>query len=294
MKQLWLLLTIGTLSLQAQDLHYSSSGSGESLVLIHGFAADSSVWNAIIPVLSETYHVISLDLRGHGSSPKPATGYTLAEFAEDIHTLITNLGIEDPLLVGWSLGGYIAQYYALNYPVKKMILVATSPAWVPENGFPFGSSKEEHQAGYDKLCTDPAAYYEECINANFTEHCSEYPVEDLKAGLRRVLYANDPAALAQIVSYFTKKPLSLVSALPTLAVPTLIVSGSKDPVSPPALGKCMKDMMPHATWYTIECAGHLLIQTHAKLFTQVILNYLHNRALPEGVCIKLLPEIKLI
>ena len=99
------------------NIHYQTSGTGAAVILVHAFTANAAFWYlTIAPWLARDFHVITYDLRGHGKSDMPPQGYTSAEMAEDLHGLITHLGLAGAHLVGHSFGGEIALQYASSYP----------------------------------------------------------------------------------------------------------------------------------------------------------------------------------
>ena len=112
------------------SLYYEVSGTGQPVVLIHGLGSSTRDWEAQVPELSQTYQVITFDLRGHGRSDKPAGPYQISEFAADLAGLLKALGIPSAHIAGVSLGGTVAFQFALDYPalVRSLILVNTGPA----------------------------------------------------------------------------------------------------------------------------------------------------------------------
>jgi pimeloyl-ACP methyl ester carboxylesterase len=96
-------------------LHYVRAGSGEPVVLLHGWPQNSSTWRRVIPALAERYTVIAPDLRGFGLSSKPACGYDTDNVADDVHELVTGLGFERIRLVGHDWGGAAAYSYAAQF-----------------------------------------------------------------------------------------------------------------------------------------------------------------------------------
>ena len=106
-------------------LHYLQAGSGEPIVLLHGFAETSHMWLPLIKELAKNHTVIAPDLRGYGSSSAPAEGYTKAAMARDVRTLVTQLGHKSIELVGHDIGLMVAYAYAAQYPteVKRIVLM---------------------------------------------------------------------------------------------------------------------------------------------------------------------------
>ena len=106
-------------------MHYLQAGSGEPVVLLHGFGQTSHMWRPLIKELAKNHTVIAPDLRGYGSSTAPADGYTKAAMARDIHALVTRLGHKGIELVGHDIGLMVAYAYAAQYPteVKRIVLM---------------------------------------------------------------------------------------------------------------------------------------------------------------------------
>ena len=107
-------------------LHYLIAGTGDPVVLLHGYAETSHMWRPLIAELSNTHTVIAPDLRGAGqSSSTPAAGYTKAEMAQDIHALTRKLGYEHIRIVGHDIGLMVAYAYAAQYPaeVDRIVLM---------------------------------------------------------------------------------------------------------------------------------------------------------------------------
>jgi pimeloyl-ACP methyl ester carboxylesterase len=118
------------------NIHYVIGGTGEPLVLIHGFGQNWYMWNRLLPELSKHFTVITPDLRGVGESGKPTGGYDKKTMATDIHELIKKLGYHSINLVGHDIGLMVAYAYAAQYgnEVKKAafldaLLPGIEPVW---------------------------------------------------------------------------------------------------------------------------------------------------------------------
>lgn len=106
-------------------MHYVRGGSGEPLVLLHGFPQDWSMWAKVMPSLAERYTVIAPDLRGAGRSEAPPSGYDKATLARDIRGLVEQLQLPPINLVGHDIGLMVAYDYAASYPqdVRRLVLL---------------------------------------------------------------------------------------------------------------------------------------------------------------------------
>ena len=104
-------------------LHYFIGGKGSPVVLLHGYAQTSHMWNPVMPLLAKTHTVIVTDLRGAGDSSKPESGYDKKNMAVDIHDLVKSLGFNRASVVGHDIGLMVAYAYAAQFPQETDRLV---------------------------------------------------------------------------------------------------------------------------------------------------------------------------
>ena len=110
--------------------YFEDNGSGDALVLVCGLSADLQVWRFQVAELSKTFRVICYDNRGAGRSAAPDEPYTIGQMAGDLAALLDHLNVRKARILGWSMGGVIAQSYALARPdrVEQLLLLGTFPA----------------------------------------------------------------------------------------------------------------------------------------------------------------------
>jgi pimeloyl-ACP methyl ester carboxylesterase len=104
-------------------IHYRVGGSGPAVVLLHGYAETSHMWNPLMPLLAKTHTVIVPDMRGAGGSAKPEGGYDKKNMAVDIHALVKSLGINSVAIVGHDIGLMVAYAYAAQFPSETSRVV---------------------------------------------------------------------------------------------------------------------------------------------------------------------------
>src|SRR5258706_15305723 len=127
-------VTVGKENSGDIELYYEDHGSGQPVVLIHGYPLSGASWEKQLPVLLEAgYRVITYDRRGFGKSSQPAMGYNYDTFAEDLHRLLTQLRLHDFTLVGFSMGaGEVARYLGKygSKGVSKAVMIAGVPPYL--------------------------------------------------------------------------------------------------------------------------------------------------------------------
>lgn len=214
------------------DMYYEEHGdpNAEPLLLIMGFAMNATSWGLQIPAFAQRYHVIAFDNRGVGRTTQPEGAYSMPQMAADAAALLDHLGIESAHIVGISMGGMIAQEFALRYPlrVRGLVLAATTP------GGP-------HAAGYEEMRTTSAEAMA------LTDLSSMMTPEGIKEGMDRLFTAEFQAkpstgaiqmGIAGMMHPQTlggmKGQLAAIRAhdtydrLPKIAAPTLVIAGDAD------------------------------------------------------------------
>jgi pimeloyl-ACP methyl ester carboxylesterase len=110
-------------------LHYQRVGNGPDVVMIHGLTGNLAVWHLrIVPLLQDEFRLLTYDLRGHGYSSMPSTGYSADDMADDLLLLLDALEIQRPMLVGHSYGADIALYFAARHPERVEQIIAIEGA----------------------------------------------------------------------------------------------------------------------------------------------------------------------
>ncbi len=140
------------------DLNYTEHGSGEALVLLHGNGEDSTYFEHQIPFFAQSYRVLAVDTRGHGTSPRGAAPFTLEQFALDLEAFLDSHDIERAHLLGFSDGGNIALLFALDHPQRVRSLVLCGANLFPEGLAPdvreedARAFQEAERAGDGRTC----------------------------------------------------------------------------------------------------------------------------------------------
>lgn len=127
------MLTYKTLPVNGRTYAYTRTGSGEALLLLHGFTGTSETWTPFISDWQDTYEVITLDLPGHGKTDK-TNAKSMEELTQDMALILTTLQIEKAHILGYSMGGRTALAFALDHPsfVKSLLLESASPGIAAE------------------------------------------------------------------------------------------------------------------------------------------------------------------
>ena len=266
------------------DLYYEDHGSGEPVVLIHGYPLSGASWEKQVPVLLNAgYRVITYDRRGFGKSSQPTEGYNYDTFAEDLHKLINQLKLQDFTLVGFSMGGgEIARYfgrYGSNGARKAVIIGGVPPYLLKTDDNSEGVDADVFEGIKKAITTDRYAF--------FTEFFKNFYNTDLLLGKRvseQVVQASwNIAAGASATASLACVPTWLEDFRQDVAridVPTLVIHGDEDRIVPlTAAGQRTAKLIRAARLHVVKGGPHCITWTHAEEVNAELLSFLGERVM---------------
>ena len=224
-------------------------GQGPPVVLVHGYPLDGAMWSGAARGLSDAFRVFKLDLPGHGENPAPA-GNTLEDQADYLEAVLGRIGGRAGL-AGFSMGGYAALALMRRQPsaVGALALVDTRARADDEAG----------KAGRDAAIAavragGAAAIVESMIEKLLSPAAREG--RDFVERVRRIILRQKPETIEADLAAMRDRPDS-TELLGRLDVPTLVITGESDVITPPAEGRSMAEAIPGARYLQIPAAGHL-------------------------------------
>lgn len=239
------------------EIYYEVHGDGAPLVLISGLGYSLWQWHKMIPLLARHFKVIAFDNRGVGQSDKPAGAYTAQMLAADVAGLLDALGIEKASLMGHSMGGFVAQAFALAYPqrLEKLILCSTNfggPNHVPIT--------PEAMAVLSDVTSDPLTRFTNGLRVSTAPGFAESHPQMIQDWLAwRVANPIEPAAYqSQMMVGLGLLPeaAAFENKLPQVTAPTLILFGAHDKVVPPENAERLAAKLPNCRTVILMDAGH--------------------------------------
>ncbi len=239
-------------------IHYRRDGVGAPVTLLHGVGSSLDVWDGVVSAL-DGCAVLRADLRGHGRSDKPPGPYQLDDFVRDLAGLYARLGIERSHLVGFSLGGIIAQAFALAHPEKvaRLVLISAVAGRTPaEKARARERSRAIMEVGAEQHARNSAARW-------FTDAFQQSHPDIVAQHLRRFV-ANDPAAY--LAAYRVLAESDLAERLAGIRQPTLIITGEHDIGSTPRMAELMHGEIAHSELRILPGLKHaLLLEAPAQI-----------------------------
>ena len=232
-------------------LAYEDRGQGMPIVLLHGYPLDSRMWANETHSLNARWRVIAPDLRGFGKSPS-IVPFTIEQLADDVHALLAKLRALPCVLVGFSMGGYVALAFAKKYPtdLRALILVDTrAEADTTEGKAARDKAIELARQGGAKAIADQ-------MLPKLLVPDDQRRGPKVTEMVRGMIESQPPLTIEHALRAMRDRE-DYTSMLPSIAVPTLILVGANDPLTPPPMSRAMHERIPRSQLVEIPDAAHL-------------------------------------
>ncbi len=262
---------------QGARIYWDELGHGAPILLIMGLGYPSDMWHRTRPVLSARFQTTTLDNRGVGRSDVPAGPYPIALMASDALAVLDAAGVESAHVFGVSMGGMIAQEFALQYPkrVRSLILGCTAA------GGPTAvrAEKEATEMLMARSNMNPEQAAEAAVPFIYDAGTPRARVDEDLA-IRRPWFPRAEAYTAQLQGILAWEAYSRLAGI---TAPTLVIHGESDRLVPPGNGRLIAERIPGAKIRMIPHASHLFLTDQPEASNRVILEFLDALAGSEGL-----------
>ncbi len=250
-------------------------GAGGALVLVHGVGNRLEAWDGVAARLARRYRILRYDLRGHGESEKVPGPYAIGDFVEDLSALLAAAGFRRCHLAGFSLGGLVAQGFALSHPerLEKLALLSTTA----------GRSEAEKAAVLARLKIVeggiPGEHFGRSLERWFTdEFRARNPA--LLADYAERNKANDAACYA--AAYRVLATTDFAERLSEIAAPTLVMTGEDDIGSSPRMARLMHERIANSTLHILPKLRHAILIEAPEQVARILGGFFSARPQPWG------------
>jgi pimeloyl-ACP methyl ester carboxylesterase len=250
------------------DLHYEEAGDGPPVLFIHGLWCSGRFFRDQLPAFAERFRTVVLDLRGHGRSEHTRSGHTVAQYARDVRAFCEALGLEDVVVLGWSMGSLVIWDYVEQYGtdrLRAMVDVDQSPSDYRWPDWPYGmldlAALHHLHAGVQ---TDFPATAGQMVPLVFKDP----PPPDVAAWVVAEVTRLPPGIAAAIL--FEQTVVDYRETLPKVTVPALLCFGRSEQLVPVAAAEWMVERMPSAELVVFEDSDHCPFLEEAGRFTEVV------------------------
>jgi 3-oxoadipate enol-lactonase len=240
------------------------------LLLVHGFPLDRRLWGAQVGALATMTRVITPDLRGHGKSQNVPGPFTMDQHADDLAALLDRLKIRRTVVAGLSMGGYVAFAFWRRSPARVQGLILADTRAEPDSA----AARAGRDAAMDRVQQAGAAAYADELLPRLL--APESLADGKIAGAAQIMMAEQPVvgiigALGGLRDRADSRP-----TLPTITVPTLVIAGDADVITPPADAQVMAAAIPGARLVVIPKAGHLSPLENPRAFNATVRAFLRS------------------
>ncbi|MBX3081445.1 MAG: alpha/beta hydrolase [Anaerolineae bacterium] len=250
------------------NLHYTEQGSGTPLVLLHGFPFSSAIWREQLARLSDQYRVITPDLRGHGRSPATDDVYSMELLAADVIALLDTLNIEQAVIMGHSMGGYVTLALARRAPERLIALGLI--------GSQAAADTDEARKKRFELIEAVTKQGSQAVSEAMMPRLFapiEQEDETIKEQVNALMLSIKPAVLINTIRGLAARHDS-TALLSGFELPVLIIAGDKDAIIPLENSEMLATLPTHCTLATIENGGHMMMLEQPQATTLAIRQFM--------------------
>jgi len=251
------------------NLAYTDTGVGRPLVLIHGYPFNRSLWTEQIPTLSNSNRIIAPDLRGFGDSDASTDVSTMNRLAADVAALMDHLEIPRATIGGLSMGGYVALAFYKQFPsrVRALVLADTRAQADTEEG------KQTRAQQAEKALSEGMAGIADAMLPKLLtpETVSKRP--EVVKFVRDMMLQTKPEGAAAALRGMAERE-DQTELLPKITVPTLILVGAEDAITPVADSEKMHHAIGDSRLVVLDHAGHVSNLERTQQFNDAFLEFL--------------------
>jgi len=257
------------ISVNGCSLFVQDEGKGVPLVFVHGFPLSSKMWEPQIKNLKKNYRTIAYDCRGHGQSAVGDGITSVEDHVDDLVALLDELKLPKVILVALSMGGYIALRLAARNPDRLMGLILLDTRAEADSN---EGKLKRFRALKDIRLNGLAPYAETSILSLFSEETlnKEHPIVDLV--FEMIMNSNAHAVMGTLLSLASR--YDMTDALAAITVPTLLLVGEYDLITPVSTMEAMAQQIPGAKFCVVPGAGHMSNLENASFVNDCIRLYL--------------------
>ncbi|MDF2936762.1 MAG: alpha/beta hydrolase family protein [Paenibacillaceae bacterium] len=243
------------------DIEYTDSGSGLTVLLLHGWGANKESFSFVAESLEKHFRVVSLDFPGFGASGEPPVPWGVEEYCSFVEKFNAALDIKNPIIMGHSHGGRTAIRYASRNPVHKLILVDSA-----------GIKPKRKLSYYIRVYSYKTAKH--LLKLPGLRHKREQILERFRKSTGSEDYKQATPLMRQTLVKLVNEDLK--AYLPKIQSPTLLIWGELDTATPLTHGKLMEKLIPNAGLVTLKGGGHWVYAQRPRETVIILNNFLES------------------
>ncbi|MES2654893.1 MAG: alpha/beta hydrolase [Bacteroidota bacterium] len=252
------------------QLSYNDIGEGSTpIIFMHGYPFDKTMWQPQLDFLKSSHRSISFDIRGFGKSTDEESHLSIDLFGEDLIALMDKLNIDKAIVCGLSMGGFIALNAQKRFPDRFAALILCDTQCIADTA----EVKEKRNKIINEIAVDGVAPFNEGFIKNVFHKDSLSNKKELVEQLRSVVFANSPHIITMGQTALAERS-ETCSTLNEITIPTLIICGREDIVTPLAQSEMMHKDIKGSILHVIDNAGHVSNLEQPDEFNKHLLDFL--------------------
>lgn len=255
-------------------VYTSGSEINKAIIFVHGFPYDHMMWKEQIKTFSQNYYCVAYDIRGLGQSPAGDGQFTMESFVDDLEMIIDEMKLDKPILCGLSMGGYISLRALERMPDKFSAAILCDTKSEADNN----EGKLKRAAGIKRINTEGLApFTKDFITNCFGDYFKHNKKEELKGIIETSSQYNPAGVKGCLLAMLGRTDTT--ANLEKINIPTLLICGEEDALTPPAVMKEMFYKMKNAELVEIKNTGHMTPIENPEEVTNAIFAFLKKNNL---------------
>jgi len=251
-------------------LSYDDVGEGRTpIIFLHGYPFDKSMWQPQLDILQCSYRLIACDIRGFGKSTDEQSSLSIDLFADDLIQFMDELNINKAVICGLSMGGFISLNVTKRFPERFAALILCDTQCIADTA----EVKAKRYKTINEIEADGVTKFNEGFVKSVFHHESINDKAELVAKLRSVVFTNSEHIIKLGLIALANRS-ETCSTLNAITIPTLIICGREDIVTPPTQSESMQANIKGSILHIIEKAGHVSNIEQPKIFNLHLLAFL--------------------
>lgn len=254
------------------NLAYDDVGEGRiPVILLHGFPFDKTMWHVQLDYLKSSFRLIACDIRGFGKSVDEESSLSMDLFADDLVKFMDNLSIDKAVICGLSMGGFIALNAMKRFPERFEALILCDTQCIADTA----EVKEKRFLAIEEIKANGATGFNEGFIKKVFHKESLKTKKALVSQLKSIVFANSPHIICQGLTALAGRA-ETCSVLDKVSIPTLIICGREDEVTPLAQSEFMQENIKGSILKVIDHAGHVSNLEHPETFNKCLRDFLNS------------------
>ena len=259
------------MSKMIEGLHIKTFGdvSNQAILFIHGFPYDQTLWNDVIETLQDSYYCVSYDIRGFGKSDIGTAQFTMESYAQDVENIVLDLKLKEPILCGFSMGGYIALRANEKQNYKALILANTT-----STGDDDAAKLKRSSAILNIDAKGLEPFVDGFLSVAFSEGFIKKEPLKIKEMKKAIMKLSPVAIKAALLAMISRTDTT--SGLDKIEMPVLLITSENDKIIPKEKMQNMANEIKNSTLVTLNNSGHMSMIENKDDFISAIKSFLQT------------------